>query len=270
MFFRAFHGQSSFQKITYRRSSLLLSTLGKAFSAQALGLALALGLSWLLPALLHGATRLLLLQGAAAAICSVVLRQRYWWLVIHLLFLPSAIALLTVQLPSWLYLMLVLLLALVFWGTIKGDVPLFLSSNAVADALANMVDSEQAKTFADLGAGLGSVAVPLARQRDISVDAIEHAPLPWLITAWRCRKLPHTTVKRSSLWQRDLARYDLLFAFLSPAVMVELGEKVRREMRPGSLFVSSSFAIPDWQPEAVLQLEDRRRTKLFCYRVTSH
>lgn len=226
-------------------------------------MALALGLS----RLLHDTSHLILLQGAAAAVCSVVLRQRYWWLLIHLLFLPTAIALLTLQLPSWLYLLLVLLLALVFWGTIKGDVPLFLSSTAVAEALAAIVDQERAKVFADLGAGVGSVAVPLAQQRNISVDAFEQAPLPWLITAWRCRKLANATVKRSSLWRCDLARYDVLFAFLSPAVMVELGKKVRGEMRPGSLFVSSSFPIPDWQAESVLQLDDRRQTRLFCYRL---
>jgi len=205
-----------------------------------------------------------------AALWSRVLRQPYWWLPIHFLFLPAAIALLTLQLPSWLYLLIVLLLALVFWGTVKGDVPLFLSSSAVADALTSIVDRENAGTFADLGAGVGSVAVPLAQRRVMMVDAWERAPLPWLVTAWRGRKLPNMDVKRESLWGCDLAPYDVVFAFLSPAVMAELGEKVRREMRPGSLFVSSSFPIPDWRPESVVQIDDRRRTQLFCYRVTIH
>jgi hypothetical protein len=222
------------------------------------------------PVLFHGAWRLALMQGATAALWSRVLRQPYWWLPIHFLFLPAVIALLTLQLPSWLYLLIVLLLALVFWGTVKGDVPLFLSSSAVADALTSIVDRENAGMFADLGAGVGSVAVPLARRLSIKVDAWERAPLPWLITAWRCRKLPNADVKRESLWGCDLDRYDVVFAFLSPAVMSELGEKIRREMRPGSLFVSSSFPIPDWRPESVVQIDDRRRTKLFCYRVTAH
>lgn len=219
------------------------------------------------PALFHGAWRLALVQGAAAAVCGVVLRQFYWWLPIHLLFLPMAIAMLTLQLPSWLYLFFVLLLALVFWGTVKGDVPLFLSSAAVAEAVAVIVEREKAGAFADLGAGIGSVAVPLAERRSMRVDAWERAPLPWLISVWRCRKLPNAAVKRASLWNCDLTGYDVVFAFLSPAVMVELGDKVRREMRPGSLFVSSSFPVPAWQPESVVQIEDRRRTKLFCYRI---
>lgn len=219
------------------------------------------------PALFHGAWRLALAQGIAAALWSCILSQQYWWIPIHLLFLPAAIALLTLQLPSWLYLLAVLLLVLVFWGTVKGDVPLFLSSTDVADTVAAIVERENAGMFADLGAGVGSVAVPLAQRRFLIVDAWERAPLPWLITAWRCRKLPNASVRRASLWDCDLARYEVVFAFLSPAVMAKLGEKVRREMRPGSLFISSSFPVQDWQPESIVQIEDRRRTRLFCYRV---
>ncbi|MFI3155003.1 MAG: hypothetical protein QX199_02480 [Methylococcaceae bacterium] len=230
-------------------------------------MALTVTLAWLSPAIFHGVWRLLLVQGIAAALWSGVLRQPYWWFPIHLLFLPTAMAMLTLQLPSGLYLLVVLLLALVFWGTVKGDVPLFLSSTAVADAVAALVDKENAGAFADLGAGVGSVAVPLAQQRAMAVDAWESAPLPWLIAAWRCRKLSNASVKRASLWGCDLGRYDVVFAFLSPAVMAELGGKIRREMRPGSLFISSSFPIPAWQPESVVQIEDRRRTKLFCYRI---
>lgn len=186
----------------------------------------------------------------------------------HLLFLPLAIAMLALQLPSWLYLSAMLLLALVFWGTVKGDVPLFLSSHAVADALAAMVERENAAAFADLGAGVGSVAVPLAERHPVmKVEAWERAPLPWLILAWRSRGLANVAVNRANLWDSDLAGYNVVFVFLSPAVMVELGDKVRREMRPGSLFISSSFPVPDWPPESVLQIADRRGTRLFCYRI---
>jgi hypothetical protein len=174
---------------------------------------------------------------------------------------------LTLNLPSWLYFLTVLTLTLVFWGTVKGDVPLFLSSTAVADAVAAIVDQEHASTFADLGAGVGSVAAPLARHLALKVDAWERAPLPWLIAAWRCRKLPNASVKRSSLWDCNLARYEVVFAFLSPVVMTKLGKKIVNEMPHGSLFISSSFPIPDWKPESIIQIKDRRRTTLFCYRV---
>ncbi len=242
-------------------------TLSKALAAQILSLTFTVTLAWMLPALFHGIWCLALVQGTAAALWSIVLRQRYWWVAIHLLFLPMAIAMLSLRLPSGLYLLIMLLLTLVFWGTVKGDVPLFLSSSAAADAVAAIVEQEHAGIFAELGAGVGSVAVPLAQRRAIRVDAWERAPLPWLIAASRCGKLPNACVKRASLWGCNLAGYDVVFAFLSPMVMAELGEKVGAEMRSGSLFISSSFPIPGWKPESIVQIEDRRSTKLFCYRV---
>ena len=242
-------------------------TLFKALTAQVLGLMFTGTLAWLSPALFHGAGRLALMQATAAALCSGMLRQPYWWVPIHLLFIPTAIVMLTLQLPAELYLLTLLLLALVFWGTVQGDVPLFLSSAAVADAVAAIVERENAQTFAELGAGVGSVVVPLASKSPILVKAWERAPLPWLIMAWRCRKLPNVCVKRASLWDSNLADYNVVFAFLSPAVMKELGEKIDREMLPGSLFISSSFPIPDWHAESLVTLKDRRRTTLFCYRL---
>lgn len=247
---------------------LRLMTLFKAFAAQMLGVTFTIALASMLPALFHGSWRLALTQGVIAALSANLLRQPSWWIWIHLLFLPTVTAMLVLQLPAWSYLLAVLLLALVFWGTAGGDVPLFLSSSAVTDAVAAIAERENAEMFADLGAGIGSVAVPLAQQYPLmTVEAWERAPLPWLITAWRCRKLPNMNARRSSFWDCDLGCYDVVFAFLSPAVMAELGEKVRREMRPGSLFISSSFPVPGWEPESIEQIEDRRGTKLFCYRL---
>lgn len=243
-------------------------TLFKAFAAQMLGATFTVVLASMLPALFHGPWRLALTQGVIAALSANMLRQPSWWMLIHLLFLPTATAMLILQLPAWLYLLAVLLLALIFWGTVQGDVPLFLSSTGVMDAVAAIVERENAEVFADLGAGIGSVAVPLAQHHPVmTVDAWERAPLPWLITVWRSRELPNMNAKRANFWDHDLGRYDVVFAFLSPAVMTELGDKVSREMRPGSLFISSSFPVPDWEPESIEQIEDRRSTKLFCYRI---
>lgn len=211
---------------------------------------------------------LMLIQGSIAAILSIVIRQPSWWRPMHLFFLPSVWVMLSLPVPDELYLLVFLLMLVVFWGTVKGDVPLFLSSTAVTDALSEIISKQQAANLIELGAGIGSVVAPLARrQPDVQITALENAPLPWLILCWRCRKLANVRVLRSSLWDCDLAAYDLAFAFLSPLVMVRLGDKVRQQMRPGSCLISSSFIVPDWQPDRVMQLADRRKTQLFCYRL---
>lgn len=209
-----------------------------------------------------------LLQAVIAVTLSTLLHQPPWWRFIHLIFMPAVAIMLALSLPSWLYLLVFLLLTLVFWGTVRGDVPLFLSSSAVSDALATVLAREHAASFADLGAGIGSVVVPLARRLpEVQIDALERAPLPWLFTCWRCRNLTNVRVSLGSLWPSNLSEYDVAFAFLSPLVMERIGEKVLHDMREGSLFISSSFPVPDWRPEAVQELDDRRKTRLYYYRI---
>lgn len=243
-------------------------SLTKALVCQILGLLIAILLVKIWPQLFLGLWTFLLIQGIAAAALSRLFLQPIWWIPIHLSFLPAAFGLSVVNLPAWLYLLIFCFLALVFWGTFKGDVPLFLSSSAVANAIIELVKHEKARSFAELGAGVGSVVIPLAiKVPSLKIQALERAPLPWLILRWRCRLCPNLTVQNKSLWDYEIAQHDLVFAFLSPLFMRQLGEKVRREMRSGSLFISSSFPVPDWQPESIVQLKDRRETKLYCYRV---
>lgn len=241
--------------------------LFKALLSQLLACAAVLGIHTLFP-LPISVWQAAAMQACLAALCSRGFRQPVWWLPIHLLFIPTVLLGLSWQVPAWLYLMMLLLLTLLFWGTVKGDVPLFLSSSAVSEALIEIVSREEAQSFIDIGAGLATVVVPLAKARpDMTIAALEQAPLPWLLAAWRCRNLANVSVGRSSFWNQDLRRFDVVFAFMSPLVMAKIDEKIRQEMRAGCLFVSSSFAIPNGEPESVIELNDRRKTKLYCYRI---
>lgn len=240
----------------------------RALLAQLIGLAVALMLAWIMPRVFHDMWALAITQGFAALFASRWLQQPRWWQPMHLVFLPAVLAATTLALPSELYLVAFALLLLVFWGTAGGDVPLFLSSREVMLALAEIADDERARRVVDLGAGVGSVVVPLAKHFPLlQVEAWERAPIPWAITALRSRSLPNLTLHRANFWEANLADYDVVFAFLSPAVMAEVGDKVRREMRPGTLFVSSSFDVPGWRPEMKVEIEDARETVLHCYRI---
>lgn len=212
--------------------------------------------------------QLALCQGIIAAGLCTWLQQPVWWRVIHLLFFPAIVVMQGFNLPPWVYLLVFLLLSLVFWGTVKGDVPLFLSSTAVVDAVLKILAEENAGSFVDIGAGLATVVAPVARQMpDLRIDALERAPLPWLYAYWRCRGLSNVNVRLCSLWRSNLADYSVVFAFLSPLVMAGVAEKVMREMRAGSLFISSSFPLPEYLPENVIRINDRQKTCLYCYRI---
>lgn len=210
----------------------------------------------------------LLSQSTLAVGGSILIRQPLWWITIHLLFLPLVFIFFTLTIPAWWYLAIVVVMTLIFWGTIRGDVPLFLSSKEVAEVVTVFLGQEKANRFADLGAGVGSVAIPVATELpNLKVEAWERAPLPFLMSWWRGKNLENYNALRENFFNANFGNYDVIFAFLSPAVMPEVSEKIQREMKSGALFISSSFPAPNWQPESILHLSDFRKTVLYCYRI---
>lgn len=205
-------------------------------------------------------------QGACAALASHKLGAPRWWIPIHLCFLPLALCLAQTGLaPHWYLLGFALLLA-IYWRTDSSQVPLYLSNEKTAAAVAALLPPEAARV-ADLGCGDGGLLRRLAKLRpDCRFAGIEHAPLPWL---WaRLGKLgrDNVAIRYGDFWKLDLREFDVVYAFLSPVPMPRLMAKARAEMRAGSLLIANSFPVPGAVPERVVEVADRRRTQLYCYR----
>lgn len=211
---------------------------------------------------------LAVVQGALAAGIGVLLKSERWWIAIHLAFSPALVSALGLDLPPAVPLAVLAGLTFVFWTTFRGEVPLFLSSQAAADALLALLPQRPGLQVIDLGAGTGGLLRRLAQARpDAHFTGIEHAPLPWLIAHLNARGLSNLVVRRADLWRQPLDGTDVAYVFLSPRVIERLWQKARAEMRPGTLLVSSSFPVPDVVPERVVEVTDRRGTRLYCYRM---
>ncbi|HWR77300.1 MAG TPA: class I SAM-dependent methyltransferase, partial [Thiobacillus sp.] len=65
----------------------------------------------------------------------------------------------------------------------------------------------------------------------------------------------------------DLADFDVVFAFLSPAAMPGLWQQAQAQMRSGSLFISLSFAVNTRQPDHVVTLAEGARHTLYAWRM---
>jgi SAM-dependent methyltransferase len=208
------------------------------------------------------------LQGALAAAIGLLLKSERWWVAIHLAFSPALVAALRLDLPAAVPLAVLAGLTFVFWTTFRGEVPLFLSSRATADALLALLPKRPGLRVVDLGAGTGGLLRRLAQARpDARFVGIEHAPLPYLVARLSARGLANLLIRRGDLWREPLGAQDVVYVFLSPRVMPRLWEKARAEMRPGTLLVSSSFPVPETAAERVVDVPDRRGTRLYCYRL---
>lgn len=211
-----------------------------------------------------------LLCGALAAVLSYLLGLARWWLAIQFLFAPALVVMLSFDIPSGYFLAAFLVLLAVYWSAYRSQVPLYLSSKQAWQALETLLPpAGKAFRFMDIGSGMGGVLIHLARVRpEGRYHGVESAPLPWLASWLRIKlgRQHNCRVHWGSLWDADLSQYDVVFAYLSPAPMPRLWEKVQREMRPGSVFVSNTFAVPDQPPQQTIMLDDLHRSTLYIWR----
>ncbi|MBK7047225.1 MAG: class I SAM-dependent methyltransferase [bacterium] len=205
------------------------------------------------------------IQAVAAFVVSRSLRQPLWWQLINAAFFP-VIGLarhLTIH-PGW-YLAGFAVLALTSLGSLRTRVPLYLSSSAAVDAVVQRLPERPGLKVIDLGCGLGGWLLRLKAARpDLVASGVEMAPLNFLVS--RLRLSRRAEVRLGSIWETDLSGYDVVYAYLSPAPMPRLWEKVRREMRPGSLFISNSFDVPGFPPDETVELHDLSRARLLVWR----
>ncbi len=197
---------------------------------------------------------------------------RWWWL-IQLVFMPALVVMLSVDLPPVLFLGAFILFCLVYWSTFRSQVPLYLSSNKVWHALAEILPTAQSDkllTFIDLGSGLGGVLTHLARVRPEGFYVgVETAPLPVLFSWLRIKlgRYRNCRVLWGSMWDCDLSEYEVVFAYLSPVPMAQLWQKARAEMRPGSLFISSTFVVLDHPPQHMIEVNDLHHATLYIWKM---
>jgi hypothetical protein len=211
-----------------------------------------------------------LLCGTLAAAFSRIAGLARWWLFIQFAFAPALVLMLALNIPPGFFLAAFLVMLVVYWSTFRTQVPLYLSSNRVWQALASRLPAEQPFTLVDLGSGIGGVLTYLARAHPQGrYHGIESAPLPFLWSWLRIRfgGYRNCSVHWGSLWDSDLGQYDVVFAYLSPVPMEALWHKARQEMRPGSLFISNTFAVPDQPPQETLSVDDLHHSTLFLWRM---
>lgn len=208
-----------------------------------------------------------IVQGAIAMRIATLTGAARWWLPLHLFFAPAAVWAQAVQVPPVAWAAAFAALAFVFGSTFRTQVPLFLTARQVRARLGELLPQDRSIRFVDLGCGLGTVIAWLKKLRpECEFHGVELAPLPFILSAMHAGRAG-CAVERRDIMGVNLGAYDVAYAFLSPAPMAELWAKAKREMRPGSLFVSLAFAVPGVEPDETIVVSDRQRHTLYVWRM---
>ena len=207
-----------------------------------------------------------LLQAVGAVFLSRALALEVRWLLLQAALPFRARALWGLAVPGWVYLALFVAMALVFGGGLLTRVPLYHASRDAWVKLEGLLPERPGFALVDLGCGFGGPVAHLARVRpEGRFTGIEASPLTWLVAWLRCLPLPNASIRLGSLWRTDLAGFDVAYAFLSPVPMAALWAKARRELKPGSRFISHSFEVPGETPHRVVPVAGREGARLLVW-----
>ena len=241
--------------------------LPQAAAVQAAASLAILALTALVPAAAAGSDAMnwALLQGIVGGLARG-LGMEAWWLPIHAV-VPGLVWTLGFDLPP-VYALGVLPACVAVLGRVANPRAAFLSSRAAAQAVAGCC-RDRSFTFLDLGCGLGGVLACLARARPAGrYYGIESAPVPFLLSRLRAALGAQSCrISWGDFRDLDLGRYDVVYAYLSPAAMGDLWHKASREMRCGSLLISNGFAVPGVPPAFTVATGAKGDSRLLLWRM---
>lgn len=226
---------------------------------------LAWGLAWALFRLALGvgaAAWLALLLGSAAGLLASVLGTTAWRRLLIALGFPMALlASSAASWPSWIWLLPLAVLALVYPLNAWRDAPLFPTPSGALDGLVRHAPLPPDALVLDAGCGLGH---GLHALHWIYPQATLHG-VEWswplrLACALRC---PWASVRQGDMWRVDWRPYAMVYLFQRPESMARAVAKAREELAPGAWLVSLEFEATALRPTACLQGRDGRPVWLY-------
>jgi len=133
------------------------------------------------------------------------------------------------------------------------------TSRAKISAFINEVPMRADQTLIDLGCGDGRVLRKAQKRYGVRTIGFEINPLACLKARICSFGLNKIKIRREDFWEADLSGADVVFCYLYPDVMKKLAAKLAAGgLKPGTIVVSSNFALPEFIPSRVLRLQNSR------------
>lgn len=164
--------------------------------------------------------------------------------------------------------LLIIILALVVAWTVKNGISPMPSSTKASKVIASLLPDVEGPVY-ELGSGWGHLLLPLCKKYPHQpVVGIESSPIPYLFSKvlFIFLKRPNLSLIRQDFFTRPLNDASLVVCYLYPGAMKQLRDKFQRELKPGTLIISNTFAVPGWKPEKTVTLDDMYCTKIYLYK----
>ncbi len=166
---------------------------------------------------------------------------------------------------------LILLVGLsIVWSTMTTGISPMPSSKKACLAMITLIDKTTTGPIYELGSGWGNLAVHLAlafprRQ----IVGYEISIVPWLCSLLikKLLRLKNLTLYRQDFLTADLSTASVIVCYLFPAAMVAIEKKLASGQNGNGVLISNNFALPSYQPQKQIQLDDFYKSPVYLYRL---
>lgn len=148
----------------------------------------------------------------------------------------------------------------------RREPPFVPTPNSLLTVISQLAALKDTDVFCDLGSGNGRVTFFLARHSGAQGIGLEKSWLLYLYSSLKAkfRRLP-VKFLHCNLEARTLRDYDVVFAYLGPALMARLESKLSTEMKTGSRLISVSFPLQNRQAEIIKTVKVNRFETITVY-----
>jgi hypothetical protein len=158
----------------------------------------------------------------------------------------------------------------IIYHSVKLGIAPMPSSVLTHKVIIGWLDNSSSNTIIDLGSGWGNVVIRLAKHYpNRQIIGYELSFLPWL-TSRVLKKLlglSNLTLHRKNFYHARFPSNSILICYLFPQAMQQINDKLRREKSSINMLISNNFALPSWQADKTVRINDFYRSYIYCYQL---
>lgn len=120
----------------------------------------------------------------------------------------------------------------------------------------------------DLGAGDGKFLQELVKATGCRAEGFEISPFFWFFGEIRAAFSSRWKMRLQNFLNIDLSEPTIIFSFLAPAGLPTLSQKLKNEVKPGTLIISYGFELKDFALQQTIdpKPENPKGSKLYIYK----
>jgi len=158
-------------------------------------------------------------------------------------------------------------LSIVLW-TLRNGISPMPTSEKVKHKVLSLITPETQGTIVDLGSGWGNMAMHIAKLfPHCHVVGYETSMIPYYFSRlWAFfDRTPNLKFVRRNFFKMPLSQVSLVYCYLYPGAMKQLVSKFNEELSPGTIVISNTFSLPEWEAVKILEVKDLYNTRVYVY-----